>query len=85
MASSFLFCLVVFCERTAATVASPPGTRAAQGRYPHQSWLKQWSKEDERAVEKALEITGVLELADRPLDTLSGGQRQRAWISMALA
>jgi iron complex transport system ATP-binding protein len=58
---------------------------AAQGRYPHQSWLRQWSKEDERAVEKALEVTGVLELADRPLETLSGGQRQRAWISMALA
>lgn len=58
---------------------------AAQGRYPHQSWLSQWSKKDERAVERALEITGVEELADRPLDTLSGGQRQRAWISMALA
>lgn len=58
---------------------------AAQGRYPHQSWLSQWSKGDERAVEKALETTGVLEFADRPLDTLSGGQRQRAWISMALA
>lgn len=58
---------------------------AAQGRYPHQGWLRQWSKEDERAVEKALETTGVVELADRPLDTLSGGQRQRAWISMALA
>lgn len=58
---------------------------AAQGRYPHQSWLSQWSKKDERAVERAMEITGVLELADRPLDTLSGGQRQRAWISMALA
>ena len=58
---------------------------AAQGRYPHQSWLSQWSKGDERAVEKALETTGVLDLADRPLDTLSGGQRQRAWISMALA
>ncbi len=58
---------------------------AAQGRYPHQSWLSQWSKGDERAVEKALETTGMLEFADRPLDTLSGGQRQRAWISMALA
>lgn len=58
---------------------------AAQGRYPHQSFLKQWSKDDEAAVERALEITGVLEFADRPLDTLSGGQRQRAWISMALA
>ena len=58
---------------------------AAQGRYPHQSWLSQWSKGDERALEKALETTGMLEFADRPLDTLSGGQRQRAWISMALA
>lgn len=58
---------------------------AAQGRYPHQSWLRHWSKADQRAVEKALWTTGVTELADRPLDTLSGGQRQRAWISMALA
>lgn len=58
---------------------------AAQGRYPHQSWLRQWSKADESAVERALETTGMLDLADRPLDTLSGGQRQRAWISMALA
>lgn len=58
---------------------------AAQGRYPHQSWFEQWSKDDERAVERALQTTGVLELADRSLDTLSGGQRQRAWISMALA
>lgn len=58
---------------------------AAQGRYPHQSWLRQWSKEDERAVEGALDTTGVREFADRPLDTLSGGQRQRAWITMALA
>ena len=58
---------------------------AAQGRYPHQSWLRQWSKADERAVERALQTTGVMDLADRPLDTLSGGQRQRAWISMALA
>ncbi len=58
---------------------------AVRGRYPHQSWLSQWSKKDESAVESALETTGVKDLADRSLDTLSGGQRQRAWISMALA
>lgn len=57
----------------------------AQGRYPHQSWLQQWSKEDERLTEQALAITGMTELSDRPLDNLSGGQRQRAWIAMALA
>lgn len=56
-----------------------------QGRYPHQSWLKQWSKEDERMVNLALKSTHMLELADYPVDSLSGGQRQRAWIAMTLA
>ncbi len=57
----------------------------ACGRFPYQSWLQQWSKEDELHVELALEITRMKELAQRELDTLSGGQRQRAWIAMALA
>jgi iron complex transport system ATP-binding protein len=56
-----------------------------QGRYPYQSWLKQWSEEDERLVRHALQVTGVESLADRPVDSLSGGQRQRAWIAMTLA
>ena len=57
----------------------------AQGRYPHQSWLQQWSEEDERQVEAALAITELQDLATRPIDSLSGGQRQRAWIAMTLA
>lgn len=57
----------------------------AQGRYPHQRWFQQWSKEDEEMTEAALSMTGLLALSDRPLETLSGGQRQRAWIAMALA
>ena len=57
----------------------------ACGRYPYQNWLQQWTKEDERGVEIALETTAMKELAERELDTLSGGQRQRAWIAMALA
>ncbi|WP_028921194.1 ABC transporter ATP-binding protein [Pseudonocardia acaciae] len=57
----------------------------ARGRHPHQSWYRQWSRDDEAAVAEALEWTGVAEIAERRLDTLSGGQRQRAWISMALA
>ncbi|ABO66690.1 MULTISPECIES: ABC transporter ATP-binding protein [Geobacillus] len=56
-----------------------------QGRYPYQTWLKQWSEEDERAVARALAATGLTELAERPVDSLSGGQRQRAWIAMTLA
>lgn len=57
----------------------------AQGRYPHQNWFQQWSREDERIVEDALITTNLTMFADRPVDTLSGGQRQRAWIAMALA
>ena len=57
----------------------------AQGRYPHQSWFQQWSKEDEAIVQDALQITNLTLFADRPVDALSGGQRQRAWIAMALA
>jgi len=61
------------------------GDLVARGRSPHQSWWRQWSREDEQAVAEALSWTGMLEHADRPVDALSGGQRQRAWISMALA
>lgn len=57
----------------------------AQGRYPYQNWMQQWSTRDEQQVQRALEITDLVEMRDRPLDTLSGGQRQRAWIAMTLA
>ncbi|MFD6173643.1 ABC transporter ATP-binding protein [Streptomyces coeruleorubidus] len=57
----------------------------ARGRHPHQSWLRQWSSDDADVVERALAMTGVADLADRPVDALSGGQRQRVWISMTLA
>ncbi|MGW0708420.1 ABC transporter ATP-binding protein [Streptomyces sp. NPDC002643] len=57
----------------------------ARGRHPHQSWLRQWSSDDADVVGRALAMTGVSDLADRPVDALSGGQRQRVWISMTLA
>jgi iron complex transport system ATP-binding protein len=57
----------------------------ARGRYPHQSLLRQWSRDDERAVRAAMAATRVDDLAARPIDELSGGQRQRVWLAMALA
>ena len=47
--------------------------------------LLRWRKEDEDAVTKAMQATGITHLADQSVDTLSGGQRQRAWIAMVLA
>jgi iron complex transport system ATP-binding protein len=57
----------------------------ARGRYPYQSFLKGMEKKDYEAVEEALEIMGITDLANRCVDELSGGQRQRVWIAMALA
>jgi iron complex transport system ATP-binding protein len=56
-----------------------------RGRYPHQSFLRQWSRDDQAQVEWALQATATVPLRSRALDELSGGQRQRAWIAMALA
>lgn len=71
------------------SATAPEGIRVldlvARGRYPHQSFLRQWSQADELAVEEAMAATRVSELAERLLDELSGGQRQRVWVAMALA
>lgn len=37
------------------------------------------------SVERALELTGIVALAERRLDELSGGQRQRAFLAAAIA
>lgn len=69
--------------------SAPEGLTVADlvrfGRHPHQSWLRQWSEDDQAALDTALSAANVESLADRPLDTLSGGQRQRAWIAMSIA
>ena len=38
----------------------------ARGRHPHQSLLRQWSRDDERAVQAAMAATRVDDLAERP-------------------
>ena len=68
---------------------TPPGFAVedvvAAGRVPHQRLLRQWRREDESAVESALDRCDLCGLRDRPLDTLSGGQQRRCWFGMALA
>lgn len=55
------------------------------GRFPHQAGFKGMKKDDYEHVHWAIEVTGLEELKERPVDALSGGQRQRVWIAMALA
>lgn len=56
------------------------------GRYPHQSgFFSSWSKEDEEAVQNAMQQTGVTRYQEHYLEQLSGGEQQRVFIAQALA
>jgi len=55
------------------------------GRTPHTSPLRGDGPEDRAAVERALVLAEVADLADRPIGELSGGERQRAALAQALA
>lgn len=55
------------------------------GRYPYRG---RWGKADpggREAVDRALAMTGVTELAERGAEHLSGGQLQRVWLAGCLA
>ncbi len=58
---------------------------ASCGRFAHTGGFGAMSREDEKAVERALEATDMADLRDCELARLSGGQRQRAFIAMVLA
>ena len=57
----------------------------SRGRFPYQNFLSQLSKADYEAISAAMEAMGIMDLADKPVDSLSGGQRQRVWIALVLA
>ncbi len=57
----------------------------SRGRFPYRQFMQSLTKEDYEAIDEALDIMGITELADRNVDELSGGQRQRVWIALALA
>ena len=55
------------------------------GRIPHRRAWTPASAEDERAVQEALDRTGLTDRAGQSWHTLSGGERQRVQIARALA
>ena len=61
------------------------GQLVLMGRYPHAPARYFESPDDRRIALAAMEATGVLELAELPLEELSGGERQRAVLARALA
>jgi iron complex transport system ATP-binding protein len=61
------------------------GDLVLMGRFPHGPGRYFESAEDHAIARRAMATTGVLGLAEVPLDTLGGGERQRAVIARALA
>ncbi len=55
------------------------------GRYPYKKWFEAFEEADNKIIENVLQLTNMLELRYKTLDSLSGGEKQRAWIAMALA
>ncbi|MFE6194518.1 ABC transporter ATP-binding protein [Streptomyces sp. NPDC057838] len=55
------------------------------GRYPYRGRFGRPDADAAAAVERALALTGVTDLAGRGADHLSGGQLQRVWLASCLA
>lgn len=55
------------------------------GRTPRKGLFKLFNKEDNKAVERAMEVAGVAKHKNQLIGSLSGGERQRVFIARALA
>jgi iron complex transport system ATP-binding protein len=55
------------------------------GRHPYRRRFAGMSAQDRDAVDRALELTGVREMADRAAGELSGGELQRVWLAACVA
>ena len=58
---------------------------ASHGRFSRMNFSRRMTAADLAAVNSALSLAGMKELADRNLATLSGGERKRAWLAMVIA
>lgn len=77
--------IAVVPQETAVNFAFTVEEVVLMGRTPHLGRFQWEGPEDHRIAREAMEATGILPLAQRPITTLSGGERQRAIIAQALA
>lgn len=57
----------------------------AFGRHPHRKRFAPLTDADHAAIDRAMTITGVADMARRGVDQLSGGEVQRVWLATCLA
>ncbi|MFC5155227.1 ABC transporter ATP-binding protein [Streptomyces amakusaensis] len=67
----------------------PQGLTVAEvvafGRHPHRRGFAGPSARDRSAVDRAMRVTGVRDMAGRQVGELSGGEMQRVWLAACLA
>lgn len=56
----------------------------AYGRHPHRRGWQGADAGAADAIEWAMDVTGVADMAERGVDELSGGERQRVWLATCL-
>ncbi|MFJ4623774.1 ABC transporter ATP-binding protein [Streptomyces sp. NPDC088812] len=57
----------------------------AFGRHPYRRGFAGLTAEDRTAIDHAMGVTGVRDMAGRPVGELSGGEMQRVWLAACLA
>lgn len=72
-------------QQVSANVDLTVGQIVRLGRIPHRGIWSGDTEADDRAVQRALEQTGISEMRGRDWRTLSGGEAQRVQIARALA
>jgi ferric hydroxamate transport system ATP-binding protein len=77
--------VTLFSQSRPAPHGLAVGDVVAFGRHPYRRALAGLSAEDRRAIDDALRITGVRDMADRAVGELSGGEMQRVWLAACLA
>ncbi|MFE0032047.1 ABC transporter ATP-binding protein [[Kitasatospora] papulosa] len=68
---------------------APQGLTVAEvvafGRHPYRRGFAGQTAEDRTVIDHAMGVTGVRDMAGRPVGELSGGEMQRVWLSACLA
>jgi ABC-type Mn2+/Zn2+ transport system ATPase subunit len=55
------------------------------GRFPQAGWWRPFSRDDNAAIDRAIDMMGMGDLQHRQISQLSGGQQQRVFVARALA
>src|SRR6185312_14485122 len=75
---------IVLTDRVEADMLSVE-TLISFGRYPYTGWTGRLSQEDYKAVDEAIEITGIQKLRKNLIARLSDGEKQKVMIARAVA